>query len=377
MAIQVVRNAAVAYLTPLHPAEAARLWRGHPSVEIAVGLTEIGRASRERRIIDQNVFAMINDAATKSPLSSEPFLVRGVQAQLARDSQGALQAFLAAQWRDPRSMPAAYFLADYYLRAGDALRGLTETAVLARLSPAGTEVITPFVATYAQNPRNWPQIRTLFGSQGWVEDGVLVALAHDARNADAVLALAGGSHRAPDSPWLPILLNSLVNSGDFAKARATWLSVGHPNGSNALIYDANFTSSQAPPPFNWSLVSSTVGLAERQPGKGLHAIFYGNEDGELASELLLLSPGTYHLQTQLIGSSIHPESVRWSVRCANASEPVGSIDVGQAAAHGWTFEVPTNCTAQWLQLSGRSGDVSQQADVTIGPVTLRRTGPNG
>lgn len=376
LATQVVRNTAVAALATLHPIEAKRLWSDHPAVEISLGLVEIGKASRERRSIDKHVFEMIDDAAVKSPLSPEPFLVRGVQAQLAGDAEGAKRAFLAAQRRDPRSMPAAYFLADFYARAGDALGALTQTALLARLSPAGAGAVTPFVATYAQDQANWPRMRVFFRSQEGLEDGVLMALAADPRNAAAILAIADRGHRGPDSAWLPILLGSLVKSGDFVQARAIWSSIGHANAAGTLLYDANFASSGAPPPFSWSLASSTVGLAERQPGKGLHVIFYGNEDGVLASELLLLPPGTYNLQMGLLGSPAHPESLRWSIRCARANEPAASIGADQAAAHSWNFEVPTNCPAQWLELSGRSGDMSQQADVTIGPLRLVRAGKN-
>jgi hypothetical protein len=372
----VVRNAAVSALAPLHPTEAAWLWSDHPSVEISLGLADIGKASRERRSIDSHAFAMIDDAAIKSPLSPQPFLVRGVQAQLAGDTQGAKDAFLAAQWRDPRSMPAAYFLADYYFNTGDALRGLTQAALLARLSPGGVGAIAPFVAAYAQDQANWPRMRALFRSQQGLEDGVLMALASDARNAQAILAISDPGHRTPDAPWLPILLNSLVRSGDFAAARSIWSSIGRANAGSALIYDANFTSPAAPPPFNWTLAASTVGLAERQPGKGLHVIFYGNEDGVLASELLVLPAGTYNLRMALVGSPVHPEALRWSIRCAQASEPAASIGVNQAAARGWTFEVPANCPAQWLELSGSSGEISQQADVTIGPLRLIREGKN-
>jgi hypothetical protein len=39
--------------------------------------------------------------------------------------------------------------------------------------------------------------------------------------------------------------------------------------------------------------------------------------------------------------------------------------------------VPANCPAQWLKLSGMSGDISQQADVTIAGLKLEKAGPNG
>ena len=376
LAAQVVRNAAVAALSTRDPAAAAKLWPDHPSVEISLALTQIGRASRSRRPIGPEIFTLMDDAATKAPLAPEPFLVEGVRAQILRDSKAARDAFRAAQWRDPRSLPAAYFLAQYYFRVGQPVLGLEQTSLLARLSPGGRYAVAPLIAAYAEDRSNWPYVRKLFRSEDSIEDDVLIALAANARNADAILALADGRHRNASSGWLGPLLNSLVASGDYARAHAIWSSVGQGQASGALLYDATFSSPEPPPPFNWTLASSTVGLAERQPGKRLHVIFYGNDDGALASELVLLPAGTYRLQMQIVGSPVHPESLRWSVRCDKSQEPLATIAADQAASRGWTFQVPEDCPAQWLELSGRSGDIAQQSDVTITGLTLTRTGAN-
>ena len=374
LAIQVVRNAAVVAFATLHPETAAQFWAYHPSVEISRGLAQIGLAAGARKSIDPRTFAMIEDAAVKAPLSSEPFLVRGVQAQTAGNSEAAKRAFVAAQSRDPRSLAAAYFLADYYFRSGQALPGLQETVLLARLSPGGGDAVAPFVAAYAQNPSNWGQMRALFRSQPAIEDGVLSVLARDGRNANAILAVADPAHRTPDSPWLQVLLQSLVSSGDYRQARAIWSAIGRGHAADELLYDATFSSPVPPPPFNWALTSSTVGLAERQPGKRLHVIFYGNQDGVLASELVMLPAGTYRLQMQLAGSAVHPELLRWSVRCDKSQTPLATMGVDQAAGHSWTFQVPANCSAQWLELSGRSQDIAQQSDVTVTRLSLTRVG---
>ncbi len=240
LAVQVVRNAAVLGLANLHPHSAAKFWAGHPLVEISTGLAEIGRAARERKPIDPRTFSIIDDAAVKAPLAPEPFLVRGVQADTAGDTEAAKRAFAAAQWRDPRSMPAAYFLANYYFRSGRPLDGLQQTAILARLSPQGTDVVAPLVAAYAQDHSNWPQLRALFHAQPGMEEGVLVALAQDGRNADAILSIADEDHRSPDSNWLRILLTNLVANGDYARARSIWSSVGGGHVGAQLIFDFEF-----------------------------------------------------------------------------------------------------------------------------------------
>lgn len=370
LGVQVVRDSGVEALAPLQPTAAASFWRSHPSVEQALALVEIGRAAHDRRPIDPNAFAMINDAAAKAPLSPEPFLVHGVEAQTMGDAKGALGAFLAAQWRDPRSTAAAYFLANYYFRSGDPLRGLEQTALLARLSPLGTAAVAPYVATYAQNPSNWPQLRTLFRSQPDLENSVLTVLAQNPKNADAILAIADPNHRSPQSEWLPIMLNSLVAAREYDRARTIWSTVGHASASD-LLYDSDFSQPVPPPPFNWSFASSTLGLAERQPGHRLHVIFYGNEDGVLAGELVLLPQGAYRLQMNLSGTA-HAETLRWVLRCDKASQPAESVGIDEAAARGWNFAVPANCPAQWLELTGRSGDIAEQSEVTITGLKLTR-----
>jgi hypothetical protein len=375
LAAQVVRNSAVAALSEFHPSSAARLWAGHPTAELSLGLLEIGQASRARTRVSPASFAMIDDAARKSPLSPEPFLVHGVQARLAGDTDAARRDFVAAQWRDPRSLPAAYFLAEYYFRSGRPIEGLRQTAILARLSPGGITTVAPYVAAYAQNESNWPQIRDLFRAEPSIENDVLVALAQNAANTDAVLALADTSHRRSDSPWVPVLLHGLVDAGEYSRAKAIWAAVGGVRSASAeLIHDATFDDAKAPPPFNWALTSSTVGLAERQHGKRLHAIFYGSEDGVLASELLLLPPGAYRMQFRLGPGALHPEAISWSLRCDKAQDPFAAVHVDGAAGRGWEFQVAPNCQAQWLELSGRSGDIAQQSDVTITDLRLVRVG---
>jgi hypothetical protein len=375
LGIQIVRNAAVYATAELNPQLAARIWPSHPAVEISLALTDIGRASRERRSIDPATFALMNDAAAKAPLAAGPYLVRGVRAQMSGDDDTARLAFVAAQRRDPRSLSAAYFLANYYLRHGQAFQGLLQTAVLGKLSPGGTAIVAPFVAAYAQNPSNWPEIRSLFRSQPDLEDGVLAALAADGRNATAILAVADADHRKADSAWLPGLLTSLVATGNYGRAKAIWSSVaGAPDRD--LVFDPQFSTPGPPPPFNWTLASSSVGLAERQAGKRLHVSFYGNEDGVLASQLLLLPEGQYRLQMQLEGMSSHPDLLHWSIRCDKVAVPVADIRVDVAAKRGWTFQIPAHCTAQWLELSGRTGDFTQQADATIGRLSVKRVAPN-
>lgn len=353
------------------------MWPAHPASRLWLGLTQIGLSARNRTAVAPATLALIRDAATKAPLESEPFLVRGVQAQLAGDHRLAEQAFLAAKLRDGRSIPARYFLAEHYFRRGNAERGLREIAVLARMVPNGVANLAPFVATYAKDPRNRAYLRALFRSDQMLEQAALSTLASDARNADLVLELASPT-ASPD--WAGRLLDSLVAAGRYGEAYRVWARVARiKRPAGQLIFDPGFAGSAAPPPFNWNLTSSTVGLAERQPGGRLHVIYYGQEEGLLASQLLMLEPGRYRLAMRVAGDAARAQSLTWTLTCAKANAPLAALRLGDAAraSAGVTFDVPAGCAAQALHLSGSAPELPQEADVTISGLSLTKVAANG
>lgn len=374
VAAQVVRNAEVASATAATPSAAAPLWPDHPQSEIAAAMTRIAQSAHDRKAVPPSAFAMMTDAAAKDPLAPEPYLVRGVQADVAGDGRTAQLAFEAAQWRDPRSQAAAYFLADRYFRTGDSMRGLMEVAALARLSRYGPTTLSPYLAAYARSPSNWPALKAMFSANPELAKPALITLASNLATVPAVLALADPHDRPDEATWLAPLLNTLTGAGEYPKAKAIWVKfTGAPAGE--LLHDASFSDAKSPGPFNWALTSSAVGMAERQPGGRLHLVFYGQQDGFLATQLILLGPGSYRLSMQLIGDAVRSRSLYWSIWCDKALAPIASVTL-DAAARGWTFRVPANCPAQWLKLAGASGDISQQIDVTVGALKLERAASN-
>jgi len=374
--VTVVRNAAVMQYAETNPQLAARAWPSHPASKLWLGLTEIGLSARQRAPVAQSTFELVWDGARKSPLAPEPFLVRGVRAQLAGEQKAAEQAFAAAKLRDGRSIPARYFLAEQYFRGSDAASGLREIAVLARMVPNGVSSLAPFIATYAKDPRNRTQLQTLFKSDPTLEQAALSTLASDPRNSELVLDLATPSPTVPQ--WLGVLVPALVNAGQYDEAYRVWARTAHVRPAGGAVFDAGFAGSDAPPPFNWSLTSSTLGLAERQPGGRLHAIFYGQEDGVLARQLLLLKPGRYRLSMRISGEPSRASALSWTLTCADSKSQLVSLVLSdpKKAASGVAFDVPANCAAQAFELAASAPEVAQQADVTISDLRLVRE-PSG
>jgi hypothetical protein len=265
-------------------------------------------------------------------------------------------------------------LADRYFRTGDVGHGLGEVAALARLSPNGNATVAPYLAAYGRNPANWPALRAMFRANPELAQSAIYALSSNLATVPAALALADPREKPEDAHWLPALINTLVGGGQYAKAREVWARTARNGGANELLYDASFTDPKALQPFNWALTSSGIGLAERESGGRLHVVFYGQEDGILATELLLLAPGEYRLSMQLAGDASRAKVLNWSIWCDHADAPIASVAVDAAAARGWQFTVPGGCPAQWLKLSGASGDLPQQVDAVIEGLKLERSG---
>ena len=375
LAVQIVRNAAVEALAETLPQSAANLWPNHPEVRAQSALVAIAAATGKGQPVPPAAFELLNQSALDAPLLAQPFLVRGVQAQLTGDDALARAAFIAAERRDPRALPAHYFLAELDLRSGNAEHGLSELAVLSMLAPDGATAVAPFIANFARDPRNWPAVRALFRRNPNIVGYTLATLAADPANAKTILALAGPATPGTNNGWLASLLGNMIAAGKYSEARAIWAAQSKLSISpDEPLFDSAFRNPTPPPPFNWALTSSTVGLAERAPGGRLHAIFYGQQDGALARQLLVLKPGTYRVTMKIAGDPTRRSALNWSVKCDKAPAPLGTIDLATASRQPWTFTVPLSCRAAWLELAGSAEDIPRPVDVTISELRMSRAG---
>lgn len=377
LAAAVVRNAAVSAWTPDDPAKAARLWAGHPAVERAQAMAAVGTSARQGAAADSATLARFDAIAAKEPMAIEPLLVRGIEAQSKGDLARAERLFKLAEARQGRALAPHYFLADLYLRSGRVEGGLREVANLSRLSAAGAGQGAPYLAEFARAPANWPQVRKVLASQPDLIDPVLDSLAVDPDNLRAVLALADTSRLNAEAHWVPIMLNAMIKANRAGEARALWARMtGNPAGAR-LVHDPDFRDARSPPPFNWELTQSAVGLAERQPGAGLHVIYYGSQGGSLVRQLLVLGPGDYRLGIEASGRIADPAALNWTVTCGNQGATVATLPMPAGGNRTWRFSIPAGCSPQWLSLNGREQDMSGQSDILIRRIRMERLGGNG
>lgn len=361
LSLQVVRSAAVADRDN-RPELAQALWPAHPSVLIEKAFLAIATAASRGMPVPEATRADVLDAARKSPLSPDPFVIEGAIAQSEGQGEEAERLLLAAKARDPRSRGARFLLADRYIRSGRIAAGLFEMQALVNLQSRGVEAFGPALAGYARSPGAVPQLRRFFTEYPRVEASVLSVLAADAANANLVLSLASNLDN-PNPDWRGTLVQALASAGQYARAYAIWarLSRVRPVGG---LFNPGFADVGAPGPFNWEYPQSSEGVAEPDGEGGLSVLYYGRARAALAGQSMLLKPGRYRLEMAVESAVQSPDSLHWILVCAADGKPLADMQLRAGAVAG-SFEVPTGCIAQRLELVGLPGDRSETTEAVV------------
>ena len=369
LALGAIREALIELPAASRPVPADAIWPTSPSAETEQAMAAIGTAAARGDGVPPAAQAMLHHAAHNAPLAPEPFVVDGTIA-LSQGKDEALPLFEAARLRDPRASAARYFLAELYLAKGRVEEALTEMSALATLVPSAVAQLAPSVAAFARTPGAVPALQATFRKSPTLESATLNALATDPANADIVLALAGPVQRsAAAAPWQANMIATLIAAGQTAKARAVWRALSGVK-DEGLVFRPDFRSSPAPGPFNWTLASGPAGIVQARAGGGLDVVYYGREDAVLASQTLLLGPGTYLLAARSDPVE-NAGSLGWTLRCVPAGEMLGRVALADTTPEvSGRIEIPPGCVAQALELRGSVSDLDAPVELTVYSVRI-------
>lgn len=378
-AFQIVRSAVLSNFVETNPDVAARAWPSHPRVLLATSMGDIGKSAAARQGASPASVARAMTAARWGPLLIEPFLIAGAESLGKGGTKRAEQLFREARRRDPRSATARYFLAQLYLASNRPVEGLSEASVLTRLVSGGSIALVPGLVNYARQPGAVPNLRKMFAVNPELGNQVMAELARDASNAALVLSLGGndlGAKKDELPAWQTQLLRSLIDRGDFAQARSLWLRISGLREGSKGLFNPQFEKISAAPPFNWTLGSGNFGVAEPAAGGSLQVIYYGRDDGQFASQLLLLEPGKYELRMRVKreGAIMEASGLAWTVTCQPAAKQLLSLPFDKAdrrtGALVGLITVPANCPSQLLVLNGTSSEFAKSEQVMISNLQL-------
>jgi hypothetical protein len=250
-----------------------------------------------------------------------------------------------------------------------------EISALNRLIADASKVLVPELARLARTPQARTAVATAVADDADIRRGVLIQLAAE-EGPDHVLAFAAASRTPWRDPaeqiWQSRVLQSLVDSGRVDRARRLWLQfTGLGDGSaSELVYDGGFRGLKGSAPFAWRLSSGPEGVVETGKPAGLLVEYYGRARVELASQLLVLTPGRYRLTFGAQGNAPGENSrLAWTIGCPSGGKELARIavvKVGYATRKlSQEFQVPKGCAAQWLRLVGIPAEFPNTQSLTI------------
>ena len=375
LALEVSRLTLAVAVAEKRPGTAEALAPRSPQALAGTAMAEVGKAAAYGRTPPASASERLHELARVAPLSPEPFLVEAALALRQSDLQRAERLLVEARRRDPRSRAARYLLAETLIRQGRLAEGLGEIGTLARLLPGSSAQLAPVLAQFADAPGALEPLKRILAANQPLKQPLLNVLAADPDNLPLILELdqaAPTTDGTRSPPWQSLLLNGLVARGDYDRAYQLWQRFAGIRGERPLLYNSNFSELPAPPPFNWSLASGRAGLAEAANGQ-MRVLHYGRENATLASQLLLLKPGSYTLSVPVSGTAA-PGAIAWTLTCLpSAKSPLMQLPLSQPGRAQATFQIPSGgCPAQKLELVARASDMPKESDILLGPVSLER-----
>jgi hypothetical protein len=359
-----------------NPFLAARIAPDHPRVQISLAMIYFflrgGDVPEDRR-------QAALQALKRAPLADEPYLIAGVAALAKGQTAQGDRLLEEARRRNPRLRMAHLLLLDRYLLEHRVKDAVVEMKALGNLVAGASELLTPELARMAQDPTTAPQMLPLLRAQPVLHEAVLENLVGSGADEAVVLNVAGPAARSGGTePWKAALLSRLVSRDQLEQAWDLWKRFAGVSGDAAGkgLYDSDFAGRPGSPPFNWDLSSSGPGVAERSRGHALQVDYYGRDNGNLASQLLMLRPGRYRLSFRATGDASGEGSrLVWTIVCNKGDAsllrlPIGGVTSDNKGFAG-VFTVPANgCPAQWLRLVGISGDVESAQSATISGLSI-------
>ena len=338
---------------------------------------------KQRGILAPETLAAVRRAAQEAPLEARAFVILGHQQLLDGQPQRAVKTLEAGQRLDPREPLVHLLLLDRYLRTGRYADAALQFSVASRLVGPAQGAIATALAQMSLDPETSAAVRRTLQADPVLERNVLTTLAKSQTAPSTIFALASPAARSDagnDGNWGPVLVNRLVEGQRFAAARSVWQTIYRVPAAqlNSLIFDQGFRELPASAPFNWTLTAGSIGAADMRDGT-LSVNYYGRENGDLASQLLVLSPGAYRLAFTVEGSKTGTgPTLSWTLKCVSGSKAnlldVAATATGTPNRIAAAFTVPAGCPAQQLTLTGNGGEFPAAITLTLRDLELRAVG---
>lgn len=377
----ILRSATVSALSRSFPDAAAKVAPDDPRV--MAGQIEEELRTRMGVVGPKNKMKA-RKAIMRAPLLEAPFDLGGIDKLFIHDHKGAEPYIRHALARNARSRLARLLMLEIELRGGRAEAAAQDMTILSRLMPDVQKVFVPELARLAIDPETRPALRQALASDPAMLKGLLQYLAQKNEKPSIILELAGPNPpvvtEADAADWRKTLFNSMIAKGNLEGAHLLWARfAGVPASQTSGVYDGDFQKLPGLPPFNWSFSSSDIGAAEPDKRGGLQVEYYGRTAGELASQLLMLKPGSYRLSFHAEGAVDNLQHrLIWRIQCNRSNATILELPLSGITYSGKNvaanFTVPAQCNGQWLRLAGEPTEFPKIENVLIRNLKIQQAG---
>lgn len=363
------------WLSRAAPERAASFAPGNARIAADAARAAIDRGESPSSAV---VRALVDTALSRDLTLTAAIEFRALDAELTGDAQRAVRLFALSDEISRRSLPTRLWLLQQSVDSGDVKGALDQFDIALRTSSTAPDLLFPVLTQAASDPAlAAPIAQVLDRPTEWR----VMFLNFAAREAPSDLAqvVLRMQDRAMlrDSGLVGTLVGRLVAEGDFASARTVHDAFHPVSAQDGLVREPRFAASSAIFPFGWGLVDKAKAGAFRSLHGGRAALAYHalpGGDGQVATQMLLLPPGSYALSTRTAQGAGDPLApAYWTITCAHEGGPqVALLDqpvAGGASASG-DFVVPPGCSAQWLALNLRFSDAPQGQTGSIASVEV-------
>jgi hypothetical protein len=359
-----------------HPVAASALAPGNARVALAGALALLGGGARPD---DRAVRSRIRSALERDTTIPAALELEALDRQRRGDLAGAARLYELSNRISRRSLGTRLWLVQSAVERGDAARALAEMDLALRTSSAAPDMVFPALANGLDDPALVaPVARLVDRPSDWRTPFLTYAMNNADPGGAATLLIKLKDRRGINAAAFDLLLVRLVDGGEFANARALARRFGRAAGGATLVADENFGDERAHYPFGWAVSEGEALGARRDIQRGSPVLDYhanSAEGGQVAAQVLMLSPGTYRLATRVGRAASADLQPMWVLACPGTSKPLATLelparDLGVSAR---SVSIPADCPAQWLVLIVRPALNTQSGSVAR--VELARAGP--
>ena len=328
-------------------------------------------------------YAQVQRWAEKA-LRGDPLNARALRilAQVAQHSSdhGKTEALMqgAVQRSLEESLAVFWMMRESYSEQNyaDAMR---YADILLRTRPQLSQHVFPMLGRMAENLGASDELKRALGENPpWRAQffDALPSQVTDARTPLELLLSLSNTTTPSTEAERSSYLNALVRHKLYELAYYSWLQFlpQEQLSKTGRLFNGSFDAAPSGLPFDWVFTRGggvNVKFAQRSDQEGKRALLIEFGPGRVdfssgLSELVLLPPGDYKLEGKYKMDLVSQRGLKWSVTCADATDPVGISGTINGSDSTWKdIEVPFNiphdgCPAQYVRLDLDARSASEQ-----------------